>query len=275
MSATVTFLSVLNAAAQMVGLTPGSTLTTEVAESFASYITRAIRETRTAFRWASLELTQERYYRIEWDNGTTYAAGDEVWSTTEEKYYRSKAGSNTNHAVTDTAWWEEAGDLARYVSKRQTSKTEIDAVYSAHDTDPRGTMNPTGRKFRLSGEYIIFDETAPDSVWLVFRKQIDAVTTTAWASGSYAVGDVVYYAPDCYQCIAAATTQNPTDTTKWTKVEIPIEWAGILAARAATDYARADGNLELAATFEIQAARALNSAMEDAAHRQHQQHPLD
>lgn len=39
----------------------------------------------------------------------------------------------------------------------------------------------------------------------------------AWASGSYVVGDVVTYATTglVYICIATATTQNPTDTTKW------------------------------------------------------------
>lgn len=276
MSRTVTFLSLLNATAQRVGLTPGSTLTSEVAESFANYITDAIRDIKSSFRWASLELTEQRYYRLAWSNAITYAEDAEVWSATEEKYYRSLQDTNLNHAVTDTAWWEEAGDLARYVDRFQTGKTEIDAVYSAHDDDPRSAVNPTSRNFRLSGDYIIFDETAPDSVWLVFRRAIDAVTTTAWASGSYAVGDVVYYSTtgECYTCIAAATTQAPTDTTKWARVEIPREWAAILTARAAADYARADGNLDLAATFEIQAARALNSAMEDAAHRQHQQHPL-
>lgn len=36
-----------------------------------------------------------------------------------------------------------------------------------------------------------------------------------WASGSYTVNDCVYYNGSGYVCIAAATTENPTDTGHW------------------------------------------------------------
>ena len=42
----------------------------------------------------------------------------------------------------------------------------------------------------------------------------------AWASGSFIIGDIVYYTVDSkfYVCKANATTQNPTDTANWTEI---------------------------------------------------------
>lgn len=261
----MTFTAIIHSAAQLVGLTPGVTLTNDIATSFASHISRAMQEVGRSFQWPELQAVTKTYYRDAWASGTTYAENAEVWSTAQSKYYRSIQGSNTNHAVTDTAWWEEATDLARYFDIGTWEE-----IWSIHDEDPRGKRNAARRGFELTGSNVIAGEGAPDYVWVRGRRKTGSVTTTAYASGtSYALGDVVYYADNCYTRIGTAGSGvAPTDATKWEIVTIPTGWVPTLQYRAAADYARADGNVDLGRDYEAAARRELISAMAAIAHNQ-------
>ena len=262
----MTFTSILHSSAQLVGLTPGVTLTNDIAASFASYISRALQEVARAFQWPELLVVSEKFYRSDWASGTTYAAGDEVYSPTQDKYYTSLQASNTNHAVTDAAWWEETTSLSRYFALGT-----YEAIFSVHDEDPRGKRAAARRSFTLSGGNVIVGEDAPTSVWVYGRKKTNPVTTTAYSgSTTYALGDVVYYTDGyCYVRIGSAGSGvAPTDATKWEQITIPNGWIPTLQYRAAADYARADGNVELGRDFEAAAKRELTSAMADIAHNQ-------
>jgi hypothetical protein len=263
----VTFTELLHTSAQNVGLTPGVTLTNDIAAQFASYISRALRETARAFQWPILNVIEERRFRADWASGTTYALRDEVWSVAQGAYYRSLLASNTNHAVTDTAWWTPAANLARWFALGS-----FEAVFTIHDEDPRGKINPTRRGFELTGGNVVVGESAPNSVWATGRAAVNGVTTTAYsAATAYAVGSIVYHTDgDCYVCILASTGNVPTNATYWKKVLIPDAWTSLLSYRAAADYDRADGNIDRAREFDADARRELQAAMADIAHNQTQ-----
>jgi len=261
----MTFTAILHSSAQLVGLTPGVTLANTIAESFASYLSRALQEVARAFQWPELLVVSEKFYRDDWASGTTYAADAEVYSPAQDKYYTSLQNTNLNHAVTDAAWWEETSTLTRYFARGT-----YDAIFSVHDEDPRGKRAPARRTFTLSGTDVIVGDDAPTSVWVYGRKKTNPVTTTAYSgSTSYAVGDVVYYTDGyCYVRTVAGSGNLPTDATKWEQITIPHGWIPALQYRAAADYARADGNVELARDFEAAFKRELTSAMADIAHNQ-------
>lgn len=261
----MTFTALLNSTAQLVGLTPGVTLTNDIAASFASYISRALQEVARSFQWPELLVCTEKFYRDAWASGTTYALGAEVYSPTQDKYYTSLQAANTNHAVTDASWWEVTTTLSRYFALGT-----YEAIFSVHDEDPRGKRAAARRTFTLSGTNVIVGDDAPTSVWVYGRKKTNPVTTTAYSgSTSYAVGDVVYYTDGyCYVRTVAGSGNLPTDTTKWERISIPPGWIPCLQYRAAADYARADGNVDLSRSFDADARRELNSAMADIAHNQ-------
>lgn len=201
------------------------------------------------------------YSGTAWAVGTTYAGGDVVKWDQNGEYYQSKTGGNVGNYPSDTTYWYQLPSFDRYVALDQSGQTPIGTVFGVYDKSPRLVRNARELQWQLDGSYVRVLEEVP-YVWLWFRKRTPLLFGDTWASGSYAVGDQVYYETatlngDFYKCIATATTENPTDTAKWEKIEIPRIFYRYLVHAIYTDSLPGDGQNEKRNAEEAVAQRLL------------------
>lgn len=76
----------------------------------------------------------------------------------------------------------------------------------------------TGAASPASRSLLIVDPTTRAITDGIVAVSGTAASKGPWASGTFSVGDIVTYNNITYVCIASATTQAPTDTTKWQPV---------------------------------------------------------
>jgi len=208
--------------------------------------------------WAELKPS---YSGGDWVATTTYDGGVVVrWSQTGE-YYQSKNGANLANYPSDTASWYLLPSFDRYVAFAQSGETEIGTVFGVYDRSPRLVRNAQELNYQIDGSYIRVLDAVPYA-WVHYRQKCPFLFGDTWASGSYAVGDQVYYETatlngDFYRCIATATSQAPTDTAKWVKLEIPRIFYRYLVQAIYTDYLPGDGQNEKRNAEEAVAQRLL------------------
>ena len=195
--------------------------------------------------WAELKPS---YSGSTWSATATYSAGDVVQWSQNGNYYHSSTSSNTGNYPNDTANWYPLPSFDRYIEFAQSGETEIGTVFGVCDKSPRLVRNPAELHYQLDGSYIRVLDAVPYA-WVSYRQKCPLLYGDTWASGSYAVGDQVYYetatlSGDFYRCIAAATTEAPTDTTKWVKLAIPRIFYRYLVQAIYTDYLPGDGQNE-------------------------------
>ena len=201
------------------------------------------------------------YSGSDWAVGTTYNGGDVVkWNQTGE-YYQSLSGSNVGNYPSDGTYWYQLPSFDRYVALDQSGMPPLGTVFEVYDKSPRLVRNARELKWTLDGSYVRVLDEVP-YVWVWFRKRAPLLFGDTWASGSYAVGDQVYYETatlngDFYKCIATATTQAPTDTAKWEKIEIPRIFYRYLVQGIYTDSLPGDGQNEKRNAEEAVAQRLL------------------
>jgi hypothetical protein len=216
------------------GMNPATDLNDNQALAITEYINQAIRKGFPLYAWPETFLVEERFYRADWNSGTAYVTGNEVYYPTTDTYYVAlQAGTNKN-PVTQTAYWEEQDELDRYIAYDQTGKTAVGVPYYTYMANPNISRTPRKIPSRLSNNGIQVDFDAGTSVFLEYQIRAPEFSSVAWASGIYAVGDLVYYSTtgESYKCIAVTTNEAPTDTAKWIKVDMPYfmsefckEWA--------------------------------------------------
>jgi hypothetical protein len=99
------------------------------------------------------------------------------------------------------------------------------------------------------------NETIPSTVWVKYRRRPNRFTKAAFSgTGSYSVGDLVYYGSDCYQAALVDGSEV------WLKVSFPYFLANAVAHGAAADYLRQDGQRERADIEDGLAGRLLEDA---------------
>jgi len=256
---TVTFKSVLYGVARKMGLEPEVNFQSNQAAAFTQYINERIRESVESYDWPEFIKIEERAYRNAYSASTTYAVGAEVYYATTAKYYTCILIS-LNHAPTDTTYWTELTSFVPYVALQQTGKTIIGECMACYERDPRLTLAPGEVDFVLREEGIVITESdAPATVFVQFRIPPPEYTSSAWAAGVYAVGDLVYYSTtgDVYKCIQVTTNQAPTDTTYWTKVDFPYVLSSYVTQAAYADALDEDGQQEKAVAAENRAEKLL------------------
>lgn len=189
------------------------------------------------------------YTADDYDNTTAYAVGDKVYYSVTGRFYQAHT-AGTGNLPTATTHWGVLFPFNRYVAWEQTGFTKLGDVLEVYDRNPEvheGALALTWHE-RVAG--ILVFGSLP-TVWIEFRKIVPFLKgNTFIAATAYAVGEQVYYSQtstagnvtaDFYDCIVATTNQVPTDTAKWTKVEIPFVFAEWLIHAAAADLLAKDG----------------------------------
>jgi hypothetical protein len=265
---TVTLKSILEAAADLAGISYENQLSPEQRKSLIRIANFKLRTLWESFQWPPLTLIERRQYRADYAGGTTYAAGAEVYDATTDAYYVAAQGANTGHAVTDTTWWTVATDLDKYLEIAATGKNVIGQIFEATDVDPRLTATPTRVRYGLNGDRIQFASNAPNRPWLQYQLVPSPLSAKPWASAeNVTTGEVRYYETgiygDCYVALANNTaTTPPSDATKWALCSIPQFLAEPLAWLISADQLRADGQEDKAAQREAMANSATERAMQ-------------
>jgi hypothetical protein len=262
---TVTFQSVLNGVATRMGLEPSVNLQLNQAAALTEYITDRLAQAWEIASWPEWTTSEQRQFRASWSAATTYALGAEVYDLGQNAYYRSLQAGNLNHLVTDAAWWTPASDLETYIEHEQSWETyKLGAVWGVYLDDPHTIDRP-----RLSswweGPEGIWVQGSATKVWLEFSLRPPVFTTVVWDSTlTYAVDDLVYYAPDCYRATAGSTGVTPGTNGSWQKQSFPYVLARPVKLVAIADALREDQSLDKATAWDLQSGQALLEALDRA-----------
>lgn len=223
---TVTFKSVLEGAATRLGLAPAD-LQGEQAAALATYLEDRVRDVWELYSWPFARTTEARVYRPRWDDvdGADLVTGDLVFHA--DLYWVALSNAPGDEPADSSAQWDVATDFERYVLLEQPGKTQIAMVEMVWDSNPLLSRAPSVVEFSLSDGRIDFLPDAPAEVWMQFSKVAPRFSTSAWATGTtYAAGDVVYHAPDCYVAAQGSTGQAPVagaNSAYWTLQGFPHE----------------------------------------------------
>lgn len=215
--------------------------------------------------WAE---SQTGYNAEAYDSTATYVQGDQVYYSVTDRFYQLFAATSTGVLPTDTSRWGVLTEFDRYVAWAQTGRTAFDQAFHAWDRDPRNF----GEARELTAFLSEHGAQVLENVafcWLEFRRRVPTLKGDAYsATATYAADDQVYFSGgslrgNFYDCLAAtAAGESPLTTpAKWSLVEIPFTFRGVLIHGAAADYARPDGNLSIADREERLAREAQEQAV--------------
>ena len=246
---TVTFKSVMWGIARLAGLSPESSdLSQESADTIVEFINRRVREGWENSWWPELMCLEERYYRTDWEVGTGYVAGDEVWHATTGAYWRCSVAHTGQEPVDGSAYWEEPDDLDRYVPYELGTLTPIGETKGIFKNNPR--QNPDTAyelAFEVSENGIQVGTEAGNTVWIHFRRRPASFTGTPYGAGTgYVAGDLVYYGTtgEVYRALNGTTGNLPTDAEHWEKVDFPYVIGEFVKMAGYSDWLRNDGQTE-------------------------------
>ena len=112
---TVTYDYVLQRACELTGRV-FSTLTTEEANFFRTFISMSLRSAWECFDWPEQTVYQQEFFAADYDSATTYSQGSVVYFKTEQKYYQYVGASGSGNPPTingpggtvNAQFWSEA-----------------------------------------------------------------------------------------------------------------------------------------------------------------------
>lgn len=158
-----------------------------------------------------------------------------------------------------SSYWEAPTSFNKYVAYEQTGQTTINHVKAVWAQDPRLVARPRRVGFWTNAVGVQVDPSAPNEVWIEFRRLAPRYTATEWSIlAEYVAGDVVYVASsgECYEALQAGVGQDPvTETAYWDRQDVPYVLADVVKELAYADLLREDGQNEKA---RAQTAEALN-----------------
>lgn len=213
--------------------------------------------------WAECAAT---YAAADWLTGTVYAAGVKVRYPDDNRFYQCHT-AHTAGATFDATKFGVLTPFSRYVAYEQTGKTVLGEMSRATRRDPRvRTQDAWDEPFALSELGVQFHTSAPNEIWLTFRRRVPVFTSVPYSSTTTygAAGLLVFWpgptqwAPsltgtgECYKSKASMTVGTlPSDTTKWEKVNFPYAlvsfvkravYSDLLREQKQTDRAKAELN---------------------------------
>lgn len=183
--------------------------------------------------WAA---AQGSYAGDEWSSARAYVAGDQVYLPSTDTYYQCHT-AHTNQTPPNATYWGALTEFVRSIDysggNQGTSATALGEVKAIWDGNRRINAQAERVAFDLADSNVIV-RGADAVVWVEFRRRPNDFTGNTWASGSFAVDAQVYYPTtgEFYRCLAAATSELPTDTAKWVKLDFPL-WLRASVAQAA------------------------------------------
>jgi hypothetical protein len=185
------------------------------------------------------------YSADDWEDGVTYAAGDEVRNPADGEYYSCHT-AHTAGGSFDATKFGRLTPFARTIDLDQDGETPIGEVWRVTLRDPRvHPDNPGTLGFDTRGSSIVVRGCWTSRPWVSFRIRPPQFTRTEYvAETAYAVGDLVYddTTGECYKSLVDSNTGNAvTDATKWELVEFPAILRRWVLAAAKADFIGADG----------------------------------
>lgn len=172
---------------------------------------------------------QGSYSGPDWATGSVLAVGNIVRNPDDNRFYQTI----TAHTAGGTIDLTKFGILTPFVRSlgyEQAGETAFGDIKKVWDQDPDANFNARPISFVLRGSYVLV-RGCETVVWVEFRVRPNRFSGANWAAGSFAVGDQVYYdtTGEYYRCVATATSEAPTDATKWEKLDVPYIFAEYLA----------------------------------------------
>lgn len=138
--------------------------------------------------------------------------------------------------------------------------------FEVFSEDPRPCPNDAQRlKFSEDNEGILLADTSVTECWVRWHPITLDFTTTAWAAGTYAVGDVVLYTDgECYRrLVAGASTNLATElaeaTPKWVVVPVLEVLMPFVKDYARGEYLLANSQAEVGIQLQNRALAALET----------------
>lgn len=196
--------------------------------------------------WAA---SASRYATNNWAAGTAYTVGVQVYQPLDGYYYQCIT-AHTNQQPPNATYWGVLTAFKRDIdyepsatSNQGATATAIGEVRNIWNAHPWEVEDAFPVAFDLTSDGLIVRGNDP-VVWVEFRLRPPDFTGTAWvATGSYAVGAQVYYSTtgEYYICISAATTEAPSDTSKWTKLDFATFLKEPVAQAALADIRKSTG----------------------------------
>lgn len=213
--------------------------------------------TQNAF-WADAVTS---YSADNYNNATTYTRGQQVFYPYTDRFYQLFAASSVGNLPTDATRWGILTEFDAYVSFDQTGFTPIGTIVSVDDGSAKLTTRSDAlgwwkseNGIQISGAVNGVGDNATVGAafaWIQFRIRPPFLKGNLWVNGtSYVIGDQVYYATgvagNFYDCIQATSSQPPTNTSFWTKVEIPKLFSNYLEIGGYADWLRNTGQSDRA-----------------------------
>jgi hypothetical protein len=261
----VSFKSVLEGVATRLGLEPSVNLERPQAAALTEYIQDKLEDAWELIPWPEWTIVEERQFRHDFSDTTSYVVGAEIYYETEDKYYQCILDS-TGNLPTDTAFWEEATELDQYVARDQFwEDTQIGAVWAVYRDDPRDFRNPIKVGWWMSSNGIQIMSTALTKVWIEFGLHPPRFTSSEWDSEeTYAEDDIVYYpiTGQCYVALGPGANHVPTDTAFWDLQRFPYILAKHIKLAAVAEALKEDEAFDKATVQEGLAEFALSKAMD-------------
>lgn len=191
---------------------------------------------------------ESRYSANDWAATAAYVVGVQVYQPLDGYTYQCIT-AHTNQQPPNATYWGVLSAFKRDIdfepgatSNQGTTATRLGEVKGVWSDHPWVVEDAAPQSFDQTYDGLVVRGSEP-VVWLEFRLRPNEFTGNVWASGSFVAGDQVYYTVtgEYYICISAATTQVPTDTTKWTKLDFPYVLKDAVAQAAFADLLKVTG----------------------------------
>lgn len=189
------------------------------------------------------------YSAADWAAGTAYVVGTLVYQPLDGYYYQAIA-AHTNQSPPNATYWGLLTAFKRDIdfepganSNQGTTATKLGEIKAVWDAHPWTVEDARGQAFEQTSDGLIVRGREP-VVWLEFRIRPNDFTGGNWVSGtSYVVGDQVYYTTsgEYYVNIQATSSQLPTATAYWTKLDFPYVLKDAVAQAAFADLLKTTG----------------------------------
>ena len=187
-------------------------------------------------KWAE---SAGQYDTTPWTANTAFTVGQQRVNPDNGRAYQCHT-AHTSGATFDTTKFGILTPFNRYIAYSQSATaTVISQVKDAYKRDPRVFPKNPGRlkEHWKSDLGIQARDDWPEFVYLEFMTTPPVFTTTPWADAtSYAVGDLVYSAPETYRCTTAHTSSGTINLSNFTLVQFPYLLGDFVKRAALSDY---------------------------------------
>lgn len=168
--------------------------------------------------WAE---SQPCYSADDWATGRVLNVGDQVRNPDDQRYYQTTT-AHTAGVSFDPTQFGILTAFVRSIDYTQAGQTVLGSVKQIWDRNPDTEPNARPVQKVLRAGSVIVRGCQP-VVWVEFRTRPVSFSGPNWTAGSWPTYSQCYYdtTGEYYRAIAPATSEPPTDTGKWVKLDFP------------------------------------------------------